>query len=91
MDKLTFGERISHLERHFHMTDEDLARKIPLAKRTLQSYKNDPANMPYWVIQRLCKVFSVSVEYLMEGKDTQELYQETLRMIRSAMKMGGTK
>lgn len=85
-DDLTIGERITHCQEKYHMTPDDLAKRLEISKNTLNGYKKDPDKIPWGVTKKMCKIFNCKSEYLMEGTDTRAEYENTLRMVRAAMK-----
>lgn len=87
-DKLKFGSRVEAFEDRLHMTDEDLAKRLGITRRTLQNYKRDPAPMPYATLEKMCRIFNCPVELLTEGRDTKAEYTMVLRLIREALRGG---
>ncbi len=85
-DDLTIGERITHCQEKYHMTPDDLAKRLEISKNTLNGYKKDPDKIPIGVFRRMCKLFNCKTEYLMDGTDTAAEYENAVRLIRASFK-----
>lgn len=68
MEELTIGERIDHYMKKYHMNNGDVAGRLGISKATLISYKNSPELMRYGTIKKLCRIFNIPVERLLEGR-----------------------
>lgn len=68
MEELTFGERVNHFMCKLGMTNGDLAKRLGISERTLIACKKDPEIMRYGTIKKLCRIFNIPVERLLEGR-----------------------
>ena len=61
------NERITDLRMAAQMTQQELAGKLEISKRTVVGMESDesPTNIPHTVLMRLSEIFEVSVDYLL--------------------------
>lgn len=68
MEELTIAERINHYMNKYGMKNEDVVRRLGISEKSWQRYRNDPDLMRYGVIKKLCVMFQVNIETLLEGR-----------------------
>ena len=88
MERFTFGEAAGHMQDKYHMTEDDVCRRVKISPQTYRKYKKDPSTMTIETLRRFCNLFHCSPDFLIEGRDTEEEYKQTIRMIRSALRGG---
>lgn len=68
---MTFGEKLKALRTSNNMTQEQLAQKLNISKRTVINYESGrcyPKNTE--IFSKLADIFSVSIDYLMSQQDS---------------------
>ena len=79
----TLGERIRSLRISKHLTQQQLADKIGVAKNTISVYENGSRKPSYDVLEALSDFFNVDVDYLLGKEDVSArfLTAEEMSMI----------
>lgn len=68
MDELTIAERIEHYMKKYGMNNDDVAKRLGIGRAAFFKYKKNPESMRYGVIKKMCELFHVRVETLLEGR-----------------------
>lgn len=66
----TVGERIKRLRKNANLTQTELAEKLGLQFSAISKYENELVPLPQENLLKLSKIFSVSTDYILTGKDT---------------------
>ena len=64
----TFGDRISAARDAIGMTEKDLARRLGVTPKTLQSWESDTAEPRANKLQMLAGLLNVSIKWLLTGE-----------------------
>lgn len=68
MEELTVAERISHYMNKYGMSNSDVVQRLGISTKSWQRYRSNPDLMRYGVIKKLCSLFNVNIETLLEGR-----------------------
>ncbi|MCI8640320.1 MAG: helix-turn-helix transcriptional regulator [Clostridia bacterium] len=76
---MTFGERLKMLRKDFNISQDDLGKKIGVARTSIANYETNRNYPTSEVLEKLSDVFNVSIDYLLcktdirsYDKDNQE-------------------
>lgn len=69
---MKLGKRISHLRGERQLTQGELARIIGVTRAALSHYENDRRQPTYDTLRKIAQYFSVSVDYVMEGAESNQ-------------------
>lgn len=72
--RMTFGKILLTLRKELGLKQEDIAKKIGVEKNTISNYENNISKPNYDKLVKLCNLFHVSPNYLME--DDFEVHKE---------------
>lgn len=61
----TMGQRIKELRKEYEFTQEELGSKLGVSKPAISMYENDKMSAEDHIKLKLCKIFDVSLDYLM--------------------------
>lgn len=70
---MKWNKRIRDLREDNDMTQEELADKLDISKRTLLRYESGVSEPNISVLIKLSLIFDVSVDYIIGIKDTDEI------------------
>jgi transcriptional regulator with XRE-family HTH domain len=62
---MKLGDKIKNLRAEHNMTQPDLARELGVTVRTVAYYENNERQPKKTLIVELCKLFNVSIDYLL--------------------------
>lgn len=83
-----FHEKLRQLRRRDQMTQQDLADALGLDRTTVTKYESGVTIPPAESIKKICGVFKVSMDYMMdtqlEGENHVELDKRVLLLQRAA-------
>ena len=66
---MSFGTKLKKLRQDSNMTQEELGKKINTSRSNIANYENDK-NMPSVdILEKLAKIFNVSIDYLLGKSD----------------------
>lgn len=65
-----FAENLKTLRTNNHLTQEELAKWMNLARSTIAGYEKKGRQPSYEVLERLAGFFHVSVDYLLTGRES---------------------
>ena len=68
--RMTFGEVLHLLRKQEDLKQEDIARKIGVQKNTISNYENNVSKPHYEQLIKLCNLFNVDPNYLMQDDIT---------------------
>ncbi|MTI59106.1 MAG: helix-turn-helix domain-containing protein [Firmicutes bacterium] len=72
---MSLGNMIRKLRKEKNMTQTELGQKINVAKSTISQYENNINTPDIKTIQKLAKIFEVSISYLLEETTERNTYQ----------------
>lgn len=73
MDRTAFGERIARLRIQKGLSQNQLSQMLGV-KRSVVSYYESGDRLPSFdVLMEMSRVFNVSTDYLLKGKDTERI------------------
>lgn len=62
---MTFGERLKILRKEFDISQDDLGKKIGVARTSVANYETNRNYPTSEVLEKLSDVFNVSIDYLL--------------------------
>ena len=62
---MTFGERLKILRKNFEISQDDLGKKIGVARTSVANYETNRNYPTSEVLEKLSDVFNVSIDYLL--------------------------
>ena len=69
----TLGQRISRIRKDRKLTQEDIAKKFNISVQAVSKWENDISSPDISILLELSKVLNVTVEYLLGGKEKEEV------------------
>ena len=69
---MTFGERLKILRKEFNISQDDLGKKIGVARTSVANYETNRNYPTSEVLEKLSDVFKVSIDYLLCRTDFRE-------------------
>ncbi|TVY01093.1 helix-turn-helix domain-containing protein [Paenibacillus cremeus] len=66
---MRLGSRISQLRGERQLSQGELAHVLSVTRAALSHYENDRRQPDYETLKRIAQFFSVSMEYILEGRD----------------------
>ena len=66
---MVFGNILKKLRQDYNLTQEDLAEKINTSRSNIANYENDKNKPSIEVLEKLSKIFNVSIDYLLGKSD----------------------
>ena len=69
---MTIGARIRECRTKIGMTQEELAIKIYMDKRTVSAYENDKIDIKASVLKELAPIIGTTAGYLIDGELSEE-------------------
>ena len=70
---MTFGNKIKALRKELNLTQEQLAKRIGVAKSVVSYYESGERYPSYDVLVKLTRVFHVTTDYLLDIEKTHTL------------------
>ena len=67
---MTLGERLKKLRENMDLEQKDVANMIGVKNNTLSQYESDNRKPDYDTLQRLAKLYNVTIDYLVTGKES---------------------
>ena len=67
-------ERIRNLREDMDLTQQKMADKLFINRRTYSSYENGVRGIPVEILSKIADIFNTSVDYLIERTDTKKPY-----------------
>ena len=67
-------ERIRNLREDMDLSQQNIADKLFINRRTYSSYENGVRGIPIEILSRIADIFNTSVDYLIERTDIKEPY-----------------
>lgn len=67
-------ERIRNLREDMDLTQQNMADKLFINRRTYSSYENGVRGIPTEILSQIADIFNTSVDYLIERTDIKEPY-----------------
>jgi transcriptional regulator with XRE-family HTH domain len=67
-----FAQRITHLRKMSHMTQQELSDKLHMDRSTYAYYETGKTTPNFDTLQRIARVFAVSVDFLLGNTDDIE-------------------
>lgn len=67
-------ERIRNMREDMDLTQQNMADKLFINRRTYSSYENGVRGMPIEILSQIADIFNTSVDYLIERTDIKEPY-----------------
>lgn len=64
-----FGDRIKILRNKMKLTQEDIAKKLGIARTTYAMYEQNKREPDYETLQNIAKFFEVSIDFLLGRSD----------------------
>lgn len=84
------GERIKQLRKSLNMSQEELGSKIGVKKSAVNKYETgDVENIPRQSIEIMCKLFSVSPNYLLGIEELEDSLAKETKLIEQIQEMYG--
>ena len=74
-----FGERLKQLRLKRNMTQDELAAKLNISKRTLLRYESGISEPTIGILISLSLIFNVSIDYIAGVKDTTIINEESIK------------
>ena len=71
MNELNFGKRLRELREKSGQTQKQLAEYLQVTPQAYSQYERDQRRPDYEQLIRLAKLYRVSLDYLVEGKEPQ--------------------
>jgi len=65
-----FAKNLKALRKKNHLTQDDLAKQMNLARSTIAGYEKKGRQPDYEILERIAGFFHVSVDYLLTGKES---------------------
>ncbi|MDE5742504.1 MAG: helix-turn-helix domain-containing protein [Oscillospiraceae bacterium] len=72
-------ERIRNLREDADLTQQQVADKLFINRRTYSSYENGIRGIPSEVLGNIADIFNTSVDYLMSRTDTKKPYPKSFK------------
>lgn len=76
-------DRVYELCKKSKLTGKELGEKLNLKKSPMTDWKNEKAQPTVEQIIRMCEIFAVSSEYLLFGKEEQNLTIEEKKLLEA--------
>jgi len=73
---MTMGERLHNLRKYKKLSLKELAEKTGISRSNLNRYERDMSRPTAEYIKGLCAYYQVSADYILFGKETEELKKE---------------
>jgi len=70
---MTFGERLKILRKDFDISQDELGKKIGVARTSVANYETNRNYPTSEVLEKLSDVFSVSIDYLLGKTDIRNV------------------
>ncbi|MBQ4640374.1 MAG: helix-turn-helix transcriptional regulator [Clostridia bacterium] len=74
----TLGRRIANLRRAAAMTQDELAEKVGISAQAVSKWENDQTCPDITLLPSLAKIFGVTVDELLSGKQAAETHVQVL-------------
>lgn len=68
----TIGMRIRECRKEIGMSQEELASRMYMDKRTISAYENDKIDIKVSVLKEMALIIGVKASYLLEGNSNEE-------------------
>lgn len=72
MNQKSIGEYIATKRKEKNLTQEQLAEKLNVSNKSISKWENGKCMPDYSIIEKLCLELSISLNELMDGKDTAQ-------------------
>ena len=82
---MTIGARIRECRTKIGMTQEELARKMYIDKRTVSAYENDKIDIKASILRELGPIIGTTAGYLIDG----EISKENINLMQLAILLEG--
>lgn len=81
----TIKDRVDMLKTKYHMTNAELSHRLHISEATFNNYMKNPDAMTYGTIKLMCKTLSCPVEYLLDGRDSEEKYKGAVKFMQDVI------
>lgn len=75
MNQFVIGKFILQKRKEKNLTQEQLAEKLGVSNKTVSKWETGKCMPDYGIIKNLCKELEISIEELIEGKETEQKNQ----------------
>lgn len=65
----TIGTRLYNLRKKQNLSQEDIAARVGVDRRTIMRYENDQCDIPARILLEYCQNFHISADYLLTGTE----------------------
>lgn len=76
-----FGTRLKKLRQEMRFSQEEMAEKLDVCLNTYRNYEQNKTSPPYDTLCKMRSIFGVTTDYLLTGKDDNELTRVDLRLV----------
>ncbi len=73
-----FGEKLRELRVQHNMSQKELAEKLGIVSGTVSAYEQDKKRPSLEVLVKICRIFSISSDYLLGLNDNMNLMKASL-------------
>lgn len=68
---MELGDKIKHYRIKYGLTQEQLAKKLLVSRKTVSSWENDRSTPNIEMLSKLCSIFEISLDELGSIQDTK--------------------
>lgn len=83
----TLGERLKNLRQSNELTQSELAEKLEISASAVGMYEQNRREPDNTTLLKICRLFSVSTDYLLDGDDQPREVNDFLSNVKNQMKM----
>lgn len=73
---MSFGQKVQDLRKEKDWSQEDLAKKLGTSTAVVSKYERDLVNPSVEVARKLCKIFKVTLDYLINDEETPDYLKD---------------
>lgn len=72
-----FGEKLKHLRENRNLLQKDLAENLGVTSQTISGWEIDRTRPDYEMLQKIAKLFDVSIDYLLDNEPSEEFKEQS--------------
>lgn len=69
---MIYSDRIKHLRKYYHLTQDDLSKKLDIKRHTICDWESERTEPNITALKKISEVFNITVDYLLGYDNTEE-------------------
>lgn len=82
----TMGDRLQYARKQKNLTQQKVCDSVDIEKvQTLSAYERDKNNPPIPILEKLCNLYQVSVDWIIRGKEFEKTITTNAELIETLL------